>query len=173
MALTFGWEIAQTGSLGIPLSPSGYQVTPPLSPRLTISSGTLRSRGGLQSNDSGTYTIASTDFTGIVILSLTISGKILDTFFSSTIYPFVHTIVAGSPTVTLHWKDATSVPLLPTASSGYQVSPPLPSRLDMNSSGHLVSSGQLQSSDASIYNITSTDFIGTLIVMLKISGESH
>ena len=83
------------------------------------------------------------------------------------------TIVAGSPTVTLHWKDPTSVPLLPTAPSGYQVSPSLSSKLDMNSSGHLVSSGQLQSSDAGIYNITSTDFTGTLIVMLKISSECH
>ena len=78
----------------------------------------------------------------------------------------------GSSTVTLKWKDPSSIPLLPTAPSGYQVSPSSP-RLMVNSSGHLVSNGQLQASDAGTYTITSPDFIGTLRVMLIIEGEIH
>ena len=45
--------------------------------------------------------------------------------------------------------------MLPTAPSGYTVVPALPSRLMVNSTGHLVSTGQLQASDAGTYNITS------------------
>ena len=65
---------------------------------------------------------------------------------------------------------ATTVPLLPTAPSGYTVVPALSSRLMVNSSGHLVSTGQLQASDAGTYNITSNDFTGVLNLILRISG---
>ena len=67
---------------------------------------------------------------------------------------------------------ATTVPLLPTAPSGYTVVPALSSRLMVNSSGHLVSTGQLQASDAGTYMITSSDFTGVLNLILRISGQS-
>ena len=65
---------------------------------------------------------------------------------------------------------ATTVPLLPTAPSGYTVVPALSSRLMVNSSGHLVSTGQLQASDAGTYMFTSSDFTGVLNLILRISG---
>ena len=65
---------------------------------------------------------------------------------------------------------ATTVPLLPTAPSGYTVVPALSSRLMVDSSGHLVSTGQLQASDAGTYMITSGDFTGALNVTLMING---
>ena len=65
---------------------------------------------------------------------------------------------------------ATTLPLLPTAPSGYTVVPALSSRLMVNSSGHLVSTGQLQASDAGTYMITSSDFTGALNVTLMING---
>ena len=65
---------------------------------------------------------------------------------------------------------ATTLPLLPTAPSGYTVVPALSSRLMVNSTGHLVSTGQLQASDAGTYMITSSDFTGALNVTLMING---
>ena len=78
--------------------------------------------------------------------------------------------MVGARQVTLHWMAATSVPLLPTAPSGYTVVPALSSRLQVNSTGHLVSTGQLQASDAGTYMITSSDFTGALNVTLSING---
>ena len=75
--------------------------------------------------------------------------------------------------VTIHWMSFTSLPLLlPTAPSGYTVVPALSSRLQVNSSGHLVSTGQLQASDAGTYNITSSgsQLSGTLTLILRITG---
>ena len=67
---------------------------------------------------------------------------------------------------------AASHPLmLPTAPSGYTVVPALSSRLMVNSSGHLVSTGQLQPSDAGTYNITSSDFTGVLTLTISITGQ--
>ena len=57
---------------------------------------------------------------------------------------------------------ATTALPLPSSPSGYDVTPPLSSRLQVNSSGHLVSSGQLQASDAGTYMINSSDFTGVL-----------
>ena len=78
--------------------------------------------------------------------------------------------MVGARQVTLHWMAATSVSLLPTAPSGYAVVPALSSRLQVNSTGHLVSTGQLQASDAGTYMITSSDFTGALNVTLSING---
>ena len=64
-----------------------------------------------------------------------------------------------------------SVPLqLPVAPNGYHVTPPLSSRLQVSSSGHLVSIGQLQAGDAGTFTITSSDFTGALTLMLTIGG---
>ena len=64
--------------------------------------------------------------------------------------------------------------MLPTAPSGYTVVPALSSRLMVDSSGHLVSTGQLQPSDAGTYNITSNSnqITGTLTLVLRITGQS-
>ena len=79
----------------------------------------------------------------------------------------------SSPTVTLKWKDPSSVPIqLPTVPSGYKVSPSSP-RLMVNSSGYLISIGKLQSSDAGVYIITSPDITGNVILTLRISGEPN
>ena len=61
--------------------------------------------------------------------------------------------------------------MLPTAPSGYTVVPALSSRLMVDSSGHLVSTGQLQLSDAGTYNITSSDFTGVLTLTISITGQ--
>ena len=66
---------------------------------------------------------------------------------------------------------ATTVPLLPTAPSGYTVVPALSSRLMVNSSGHLVSTGQLQASDAGTYMITSSDFTGTARLSIDVLSK--
>ena len=65
---------------------------------------------------------------------------------------------------------ATSVPLLPTAPSGYTVVPALSSRLSITNSGDLVLAGELRSSDAGTYNIMSSDFTGILQLTLNIGG---
>ena len=61
--------------------------------------------------------------------------------------------------------------MLPTAPSGYTSSPPLSSRLSITNSGELVSTGQLQASDAGTYNISSSDFTGVLTVTVSITGQ--
>ena len=78
--------------------------------------------------------------------------------------------MTGERNISLEWMAATSVSLLPTAPSGYTVVPALSSRLQVNSTGHLVSTGQLQASDAGTYMITSSDFTGALNVTLSING---
>ena len=81
-------------------------------------------------------------------------------------------IVEGTETVTIHWINPSSVSLmLPTAPTGYTSNPPLSSRLSVASTGMLMTTGQLQASDAGIYNITSSDFTGALSLTLMISGE--
>ena len=77
--------------------------------------------------------------------------------------------MSGTEAVTLDWKDPSSISLLPIAPTHYQVSPSSP-RLMVNPSGHLVSNGQLNSSDAGTYTITSSDFAGTLRIIITISG---
>ena len=80
--------------------------------------------------------------------------------------------VAGAQQVTVNWIGPSSVSLrLPSSPAGYQVSPTPSSRLSLSSSGHLVSNGQLQASDAGTYTIRSPDFTGTLNLTLRISGE--
>ena len=83
----------------------------------------------------------------------------------------VTTSVNGSQTVTLDWKDPSSISLLPIAPSGYKESPSFSPRLMINSSGHLVSNGQLQSSDAGTHMITTSDFTGSMSLTLRISGK--
>ena len=61
--------------------------------------------------------------------------------------------------------------MLPTTPSGYTSSPPLSSRLSITNSGELVSTGQLQASDAGTYNISSSDFTGVLTVTVSITGQ--
>ena len=77
---------------------------------------------------------------------------------------------------------ATTVPLLPTVPSGYTVvqltsntdPPALSSRLMVNSSGHLISTGQLQTSDVGVYNVSTSDFYdGVFLVVVCISGQSN
>ena len=82
-------------------------------------------------------------------------------------------LVSGSVDLVLPWKKASSISLLPTALSGYTVVPALSSRLMVNSSGHLVSTGQLQASDAGTYQIRSSDFVGVLSISIMINSEHH
>ena len=79
--------------------------------------------------------------------------------------------MTGERNISLEWMAATSVSsLLPSAPSGYTVVPALSSRLSITNSGELVSTGQLQASDAGTYMITSSDFTGSLNVTLSING---
>ena len=73
--------------------------------------------------------------------------------------------------MTLDWKDPSSISLLPTAPSGYKESPSFSSRLMINPSGQLISNGQLQSTDAGTYMITTSDFLGSVSLTLRVSGE--
>ena len=82
-------------------------------------------------------------------------------------------LVSGSVDLVLPWKKASSISLLPTALSGYTVVPALSSRLMVNSTGHLVSTGQLQASDAGTYQIRSSDFVGVLSISITINSEHH
>ena len=82
-------------------------------------------------------------------------------------------LVSGSVDLVLPWKKASSISLLPTALSGYTVIPALSSRLMVNSSGYLVSTGQLQASDADTYQIRSSDFVGVLSISITINSEHH
>ena len=79
--------------------------------------------------------------------------------------------VSGARAITLDHATSTSISILPAAPSNYNVTPPFSSRLQVNSSGHLVSSGQLQASDAGTYMITSNDFTGALTLTISITGE--
>ena len=168
------WKNPSSISL-LPTAPSGYKESPSFSSRLMINpSGHLISNGQLQSTDAGTYMITTPDFTGSVSLTLRISGElIMKLFHELKVFIFTQLallcLVGNSQTVTLDWKDPSSISLLPTAPSGYQVSPSS-LRLMVNSSGHLVSNGQLNSSDAGTYTIASPDFAGTLRIMIRISG---
>ena len=72
------------------------------------------------------------------------------------------------------WKKASSISLLPTALSGYTVIPALSSRLIQGQlTGYLVSTGQLQASDADTYQIRSSDFVGVLSISITINSEHH
>ena len=69
-------------------------------------------------------------------------------------------------------SDPTTVKILPVSFSEYQVTPPFSSsRVQVNSSGHLVSSGQLQASDAGTYTITSSSFTGALTVEVQVNSK--
>ena len=73
----------------------------------------------------------------------------------------------------IDWMAATTNSLmLPTAPSGYTSSPPLSSRLSITNSGELVSTGQLQASDAGTYNISSSDFTGVFTLALNVNSKS-
>ena len=81
-------------------------------------------------------------------------------------------IVNRSDNFEFQWNEPSSISLmLPTAPSGYTVVPALSSRLQVNSTGHLVSTGQLQASDAGTYMITSSDFNGVFVLMIRVSGQ--
>ena len=79
--------------------------------------------------------------------------------------------VNGSREVIVNREDPTTVVILPVSTSGYTVVPALSSRLIVNSTGHFVSTGQLQASDAGTYTITSSDFIGSFKFTLLIFGN--
>ena len=84
----------------------------------------------------------------------------------------VLTTVDGVQQVTVNHSEATTISLmLPIATSNYTVVPALSSRLRITASGDLVSTGQLQASDAGTYMITSSDFTGALNLTLSVSGE--
>ena len=79
----------------------------------------------------------------------------------------------GTQITDIHWMAATTTSLmLPTAPSGYTNSPPLSSRLSITNSGELVSTGQLQASDAGTYNISSSDFTGVFTLTLNVNSKS-
>ena len=73
--------------------------------------------------------------------------------------------------VALDHANSTVISILPTASSGYQISPPFSSRLQVNSSGQLVSAGELKASDAGMYMINSSNFSGTLSLVVRVSSK--
>ena len=60
--------------------------------------------------------------------------------------------------------------ILPMATEDYSISPSLSQRLYLNELGILSSIGQLKSSDAGTYMISSSQFHGTLALTLSISG---
>ena len=75
----------------------------------------------------------------------------------------------------------TSFPILPVSSSEYQVNPPFivdmethHPRLRVNSSGHFISYGQLQSDDITTvpHLISSSEFTDELSVSLKINSKT-
>ena len=78
--------------------------------------------------------------------------------------------VGGMRTVDFHWMQPGTLQILPVSPSGNQAVPAFSSRLRVNASGSLVSSGQLQGSDAGVYMITSSDFTGALQPTIHISG---
>ena len=84
---------------------------------------------------------------------------------------FYFTVVSGSMSLVLSSSDPTTVKILPVSFSEYHVTPPFSSRLQVNSSGHLVSSGQLQSSDTGTYMINSSDFTGVLTVEVQVNSK--
>ena len=44
----------------------------------------------------------------------------------------------------------------------------------VNSSGHLISTGQLQTSDVGVYNVSTSDFYGgVFLVLVRVSGQSN
>ena len=74
----------------------------------------------------------------------------------------------------LHWMQQvqSSTIILPPALSGYQSTPPLSPRLSISDTGALVTNGnQLQADDAGQYMITSSNYTGTLLLTISISGE--
>ena len=78
----------------------------------------------------------------------------------------------GTQSTGIHWMTASTISLmLPTAPSGYTSNPPLSTRLSITNSGVLMSTGQLQASDAGTYNISSSDFTGVLTVTISITGQ--
>ena len=163
--------------LQLPFAPNGYHITPPLSPRLHVSSsGRLVSMGQLQAGDAGTYTITSSDFTGALTLMLTIGGIIYTIVLTHTplmCQNFFSNAVHGDQTIVLDWRNP-SPKLLPVpAYSGFNVTPPLSSRLDINETGHLVPSGQLQASDAGNFMIMSRNFSGALRMTISVSGKDY
>ena len=147
---------------------TGYTVVPALSSRLQVTtSGHLASIGQLQASDAGTYMISSSEFNGVLNFTLKLFGMYIFILVSNN---EIFCLVGEVHTVTLDWMAATSVPLLPSAPSGYTVVPALSSRLSITNSGELVSTGQLQASDAGTYMITSSDFTGEFLVMIQVSG---
>ena len=65
-----------TVALQLPHAPNGYQVMPPLSNRLQVNTmGQLVSVGQLQASDAGTYNITSSNFVGVMSVTLKISGE--------------------------------------------------------------------------------------------------
>ena len=81
-------------------------------------------------------------------------------------------VVYGQQRIVLNWRNPGSVPLPVPIPSILTITPTLSSRLQVNSTGHLVSTGQLQASDAGTYNIISSGFSGELEVTLVVSGKS-
>ena len=74
----------------------------------------------------------------------------------------------------LHWMNPTVITILPDAPSGYSINPAFPTGIELNNTGHLVTTGQRQPSDAGTYNITSNSnqLTGTLTLVLRITGQS-
>ena len=79
----------------------------------------------------------------------------------------------GTRVINIPWQNASSINILPSSPSGYIVSPPLPSKIQLSDSGSLISSGELSSSDSGTFNITSVDFTGVHMIRLGVSGELH
>ena len=82
--------------------------------------------------------------------------------------------MTGIETVTLHWMNPTVITILPDAPSGYSSNPAFPTGIELNNTGHLVTTGQRQPSDAGIYQIvvvSTRKFVGTLSLILRISGN--
>ena len=75
--LEFHWMQQASNITILPPSLSAYQSMPPLSPRLSISNtGALVTNGNqLQEEDAGRYMIASSNYTGALQLTISISGE--------------------------------------------------------------------------------------------------
>ena len=132
------------------------------------------STGLLQFSDAQVYTVR---LLGIYSGSLGVEVRIkCKCVIVLTIWVILYTadVVTGTETIMLHWMNPTTITILPDAPSGYSINPAFPTGIELNNTGHLVTTGQRQHSDAGTHQIMAVStpkFVGTLTLILQISGK--
>ena len=82
--------------------------------------------------------------------------------------------MSGAEILPVNWNNPgiISAGVLPSLPAGYTSTPPLPPRLVLNSTtGDFISLGQLQLSDAQLYDFTADAFEGTFSLTLQVSSK--